>query len=107
MVEEVGWEVGVVVVEGVLEVALLVVELVVLVGTEVLPDDDGEVVTGLGEVETVDEVVVAGTGVGVGVVLVGEEGEGDSEVPPTGEVVEATGGDADVVIGRDMVVLKG
>jgi hypothetical protein len=81
--EELDWEVGGVV-EEVLEVVPLVEELVVLGGTEVLPEDDDDddededwEVTGL--VLAGDEVVGV-TGVGdVGVVLVGEE-EGVAEV---------------------------
>jgi hypothetical protein len=84
-------EVEDVVVEEVLEVAPLEAGLVVLGGTEVLVDgDDGDDVVITELVESVGEVV-GGTEVGdVGVVLVGEEEEGDSDVPPTDEVVEAT-----------------
>ena len=89
MVEEVGLieedeEEDVVVEEVLKEVVLLLeAELVVLGGTEVLLDNDGEddeVITEL--VETVDEVV-GGTGTGgveVEVVLVGKEVEEDCEV---------------------------
>jgi hypothetical protein len=102
-------EVEDVVVEEVLEVAPLEAGLVVLGGTEVLvDDDDGDDVVITELVESVGEVV-GGTEVGdVGVVLVGEEEEGDSDVPPTDEVVEATGRGADGMgVEAMLLVLKG
>lgn len=93
VVEDSVLEVGDVVVEEVLEVVLLVATLVVLGGTEVLLDEDGNDVDNDDEgvtelVVSVEKEVVEGSGVGdVGVVLVGKGEEGVSEVAATGVVV--------------------
>lgn len=102
VVEELVWEVEVVVVGVVPEMVLLVEVLVVRGGREevLLDNVEDEVVF---ELVGVDEVV--GTGVGdVEVVLAGKGEDGVSELT-TGEVVEGTGGDVDG-LGVDMVVPK-